>query len=124
MLIISEKEFVPVADLAEQSAYEITHGHIKFVDLTGERHEMGGKTFLNEKLYQHYRVNRMSSKAQRFIRKLFEVYLDKPEQLPPQSQAMLKKDGPHRVICDYIAGMTDRYALNEYKKLFEPFEQV
>ncbi len=82
------------------------------------------KNFLNENLYQHYRVNRMSSKARRFIRKLFEVYLDRPEQLPPQKQARLKKDGPHRVICDYIAGMTDRYALNEYKKLFEPFEQV
>jgi len=77
----------------------------------------GLKTFLNEKLYQHYRVTRMSGKAQRFIRKLFEVYLDKPEQLPPQSQAGLKKDGPHRVICDYIAGMTDRFAIQEHARL-------
>ena len=126
-----------VTDLIEETARKINKLNIdsiskvkqlskKIVQFSPEvsKEKKRLKTFLNEKLYQHYRVTRMSGKAQRFIRKLFEVYLDKPEQLPPQSQARLKKDGPHRVICDYIAGMTDRYALNEYKKLFEPFEQV
>ena len=66
----------------------------------------------------------MSDKAVRFIRKLFEIYLAKPQQLPPTSQGRLKSGIPHRIICDYIAGMTDRYALDEYKKFFEPYERV
>ncbi len=82
------------------------------------------RAFLREKLYQHYRVVRMSDKARRFIRALFQVYLSKPEQLPPGSQKRLKSEGAHRVICDYIAGMTDRYAQDEYRKFFEPFEKV
>jgi dGTPase len=66
----------------------------------------------------------MSNKAYRFMTALFEVYSDKPEQLPPSSQMRLKKEDKHQVICDYIAGMTDRYALDEYKKFFEPYERV
>jgi dGTPase len=60
----------------------------------------------------------MSNKAYRFITALFDIYLDKPEQLPPSTHGRLKKEDKHRVICDYIAGMTDRYALDEYKKFF------
>ena len=82
------------------------------------------RSFLREKLYRHYRVVRMSDKARRFIRALFEVYLSRPEQLPPGSQRRLKTEGAHRVICDYIAGMTDRYAQDEYRKFFEPYEKV
>lgn len=80
--------------------------------------------FLMKNLYQHYRVIRMSDKAVRFIKKLFEIYLAKPQLLPPTFQKRLKSEIPHRVICDYIAGMTDRYALDEYKKFFEPYERV
>ncbi len=90
--------------------------------LRAEREEL--RHFLKEKLYQHYRVVRMSDKARRFIRELFRVYLAKPEQLPPGSQKRLKREGAHRVICDYLAGMTDRYAQDEYKKFFAPFERV
>ena len=82
------------------------------------------REFLKARLYCHYRVVRMSDKARRFIRALFEVYLSRPEQLPPGSQKRLKSEGAHRVICDYIAGMTDRYAQDEYRKFFEPFEKV
>jgi dGTPase len=80
--------------------------------------------FLKTKLYRHYRVVRMSDKARRFLKALFEVYMSKPEQLPPGSQKRLKKEGAPRVICDYLAGMTDRYAQDEYRKFFEPFEKV
>jgi len=80
--------------------------------------------FLVKNLYQHYRVVRMSNKAYRFIESLFNIYLDKPEQLPPTTQSRLDGAEKHRVICDYIAGMTDRYALDEYKKFFEPYERV
>jgi len=82
------------------------------------------REFLKEKLYNHYRVVRMSNKAKRFIKELFKVYVDRPEQLPLQMQKRLPSDGPKRVVCDYIAGMTDRYALDEYKKLFDPYEKV
>jgi len=82
------------------------------------------RQFLLKNLYQHYRVIRMSDKAMRFIRKLFNIYLTSPQQLPPSSQKKLKGEIAHRVICDYIAGMTDRYALDEYKKFFEPYEKV
>ena len=82
------------------------------------------RRFLHAHLYQHYRVVRMTNKGQRFIRALFEAYLKKPDQLPPPVHERIKKDGLHRAICDYVAGMTDRYVLEEYKKLFEPFERV
>jgi len=82
------------------------------------------KDFLMESLYRNYRVLRMSDKACRFLKELFCLYLEKPEQLPPNTYKKVKKDGEYRVICDYIAGMTDRYALEEYKKLFDPFEKV
>jgi len=80
--------------------------------------------FLMDSLYHHYRVIRMSTKAKRFIKELFQVYIDKPEQLPSDTQKRIAKDGVRRVVCDYIAGMTDRYALDEYKKLFNPYEKV
>lgn len=91
-------------------------------DLKDKRSQL--KEFLLKNLYQHYRVVRMSDKAKRFIQELFGVYLAKPQQLPPSSQARIKQEGTYRVICDYIAGMTDRYALDEYKKLFVPYERV
>ncbi len=82
------------------------------------------KPFLFDSLYNHYRVIRMSDKAYRFIVAIFEVYRNKPEQLPVGTREKLKEETPHRIICDYIAGMTDRFALDEYKKLFEPYERV
>ncbi|MFA6078473.1 MAG: deoxyguanosinetriphosphate triphosphohydrolase [Candidatus Omnitrophota bacterium] len=82
------------------------------------------REFLLKNLYQHYRVIRMSKKAFRFISSLFKIYMDNPEQLPPTTHNRLKKEDKFRVICDYIAGMTDRYALDEYKKFFEPYERV
>ncbi len=82
------------------------------------------REFLMKKLYLHFRVMRMSMKAKRFIQELFKVYLDNPEQLPFEIQKKIPKDGVRRSVCDYIAGMTDRYALDEYKKLFNPYEKV
>lgn len=82
------------------------------------------REFLMDKLYHHYRVIRMSVKAKRFIQDLFNVYAADPEQLPEEAQKRIPKDGVKRVVCDYIAGMTDRYALDEYKKLFDPYEKV
>lgn len=82
------------------------------------------KKFLLENLYMHHKVIRMADKSRRFIRELFNVYLSKPEQLPPTSRERLKVEETRRVICDYLAGMTDRYALDEYIKLFHPYEKI
>jgi dGTPase len=83
------------------------------------------REFLLKNLYHHYRVVRMSKKAYRFIQDLFKVYTDNIEQLPSsQGQMRLKKEGKERIISDYIAGMTDRYALDEYKKFFDPYKKV
>lgn len=83
------------------------------------------KDFLMQNLYRNYRVVRMSNKAKRFIKELFEVYVNNPEQLPKDTNSRIGRgENTRRVICDYIAGMTDRYALDEYKKLFDPYEKV
>ncbi|MFH1858028.1 MAG: deoxyguanosinetriphosphate triphosphohydrolase [Candidatus Omnitrophota bacterium] len=82
------------------------------------------KQFLMKNLYHHYRVVRMTEKAKRFIKDLFEVYLKDPAQLPPGFSARIPQESPHRAICDYIAGMTDRFALDEYKRFFDPYEKV
>jgi dGTPase len=79
---------------------------------------------LVDKLYHHYRVVRMSDKAKRVIKEIFNIYLEKPQALPPDVQKRIERDGVRTAVCDYIAGMTDRYALDEYKKLFEPYEKV
>ena len=83
------------------------------------------KTFLRENLYEHYRVTRMAEKAQRILTDLFNAYLDKPRQLPPTTYGKIDKTGSvKRVICDYMAGMTDKFALEEHRKLFDPHEKV
>lgn len=82
------------------------------------------RSFLMENLYCHYHVIRMSNKAKRFIQELFKIYVGNPRQLPTNIQKNIKADGVRRAVCDYIAGMTDRYALDEYKKLFDPYERV
>lgn len=84
------------------------------------------KRFLNKNLYRHHRVVRMADKAERILKELFKAYLRAPKLLPPHVNSLIEDKGAerHRVICDYIAGMTDRFALMEYKKLFDPYERV
>jgi len=87
-------------------------------------HEL--KAFLYEKLYRHWRVVRMAAKAERMLRALFEAYVTEPAQLPDTVQARLVDSGEpmERLICDYVAGMTDRFALDEYARLFDPSVSV
>ncbi len=82
------------------------------------------KQFLFERMYRHYRVNRMSSKARRVIRDLFGLYLAEPECLPGEWRGLAAgPDDPRtaRVAADYLAGMTDRYALDEHHRLFDTY---
>ncbi|MFC1804748.1 deoxyguanosinetriphosphate triphosphohydrolase [Candidatus Omnitrophota bacterium] len=82
------------------------------------------RKFLLQKMYHHYRVVRMANKARRLIKDLFGVYIDNTAQLPPQYQERVPSEGARRVVSDYIAGMTDRYAEDEHKKLFDPHQKV
>jgi len=81
----------------------------------GEQQQL--KHFLRQHLYQHYQVVRMTAKAQRIVTDLFLAFLAAPRLLPAQYQANLQTDTA-RTIADYIAGMTDRYAIREYRRLF------
>ncbi|MCK5083552.1 MAG: deoxyguanosinetriphosphate triphosphohydrolase [Candidatus Omnitrophica bacterium] len=82
---------------------------------------------LEEKLYQHYRVIRMTDKAKRIIKDLFKVYMKTPEQLPEKifrRGRKYTKNQKYKIICNHIASMTDRFAIDEHKKLFDPDEKV
>jgi dGTPase len=80
--------------------------------------------FLQENAYSHYRVVRMSDKAKRFVEELFKTFVENPMQLPPEYQKWIEEAGLYQGVCDYIAGMTDRFAQDEYLKLFYPYERV
>jgi dGTPase len=82
------------------------------------------KDFLQRKLYKHYKMERMRLKAKRVVQRLFEAYIDQPTLLPLRHQRRTLQEPLQRVVCDYIAGMTDRFAIEEYKKLFDPEERV
>ncbi|MGB1250668.1 MAG: deoxyguanosinetriphosphate triphosphohydrolase [Candidatus Promineifilaceae bacterium] len=80
------------------------------------------KAFLYAKMYHHYRLMRMQQKAENFISQMFLAYAAEPRMLPHKTQKRLANTPKERVIADYIAGMTDRYALDEYEKLFDPYK--
>jgi dGTPase len=84
------------------------------------------KAFLMRSFYRHPRVMRMAAKAQRILSALFETYVHEPAQLPFELQARIRRetDPLPRVVCDYLAGMTDRYAISDYQKLFDPEARV
>ena len=80
------------------------------------------KSFLFARMYRHYRLVRMQTKAERFIAELFAAYMKEPDMLPRETRLQLDENASRaRVIADYIAGMTDRYALDEWQKLFDPY---
>jgi len=82
------------------------------------------KRYLMRNLYQHHHIERMKDKARRIMSALFERYLDNEHLLPKEHREKIATLGQYRVICDYIAGMTDRYAMDEHRRLFEPYERV
>jgi dGTPase len=78
------------------------------------------KDFLYRNLYRQYRVMRMSVKAERIITDLFNAYRNEPKILPGHVQKLIEERGLEKTICDHIAGMTDRFAIEEYQKIFDP----
>jgi len=94
-------------------------------EMCSERNSL--QKLLHEKLYHHYRVERMTEKAGRIIKEICDVYRRNPKQLPYSVYKRNKRfshKGKIQIICNYIASMTDRFALDEHKKLFNPYQKV
>jgi dGTPase len=120
---------VLVVDLCAQSSANISQLNPKNIQdirqapyLVGfsdkvEKQNLALKQFLRKNLYQHYKVNRMSAKAERIVRDLFTVFLADIGLMPHEFQAYAKIDKA-RAVSDYIAGMTDRFAIREHRRLF------
>ena len=118
-----------VVDLCNTSAQNISQAQPKTIqdirqapylisfsaDIT--KQNLALKQFLRKNLYHHYKVNRMSAKAMRIIRELFQVFFDDITLMPPEHQANAQQDKA-RAVADYIAGMTDRFAIREHRRLF------
>lgn len=138
--IVKELIDMQVKDLLEASVSRLEKSNFKsaqevkrcknmiigFSDnMAAQRNEL--QETLNKNLYHHFRVERMTEKAKRIINDLFSVYIKKPTQLPydvyERSREFNKKE-TYEIICDHIAAMTDRAALDEHKKLFNPYEKV
>jgi dGTPase len=126
-----------IADVIQQTHRNMDDAAVDSVEavqrldynVIGTSEEAGARTrqlkdFLYQRLYCHHRVIRMQTKAERVITELFNAYVAEPRQMPEAMQARLKETSLHRVVCDYVAGMTDRFALQEYAKLFDPREPV
>jgi dGTPase len=102
---------------------------IGFSDATRELN-FALKSFLREELYKHYKVRRMTTKARRVVRDLFEAFFIDPKLMPDEHEARTRLElvpgpaGRARAVADYIAGMTDRYAILEHGRLFDPGERT
>ena len=82
------------------------------------------EAFLHEHVYGHYRVLRMAAKGRRILQALFAEFCRAPELLPDRYGQRARAEGLQRTVCDYLAGMTDRYAQDEYLRLFQPYTGV
>jgi dGTPase len=112
--LINEINLQSVEDL-QRLPYNV----VSFTDtLSAQNRQL--KDFLFAKMYRHYRVVRMAAKAQKILTELFAAYLQEPAILPEHIRENFGRFGEARTICDYIAGMTDRFAVEEYKRLFDP----
>jgi dGTPase len=97
-----------------------------FSGATAERNQ-ALKKFLRERLYKHYKVQRMTSKAKRVLTELFNAFIDDPNLMPEEHRDTANnweaENGPSgraRAVADYVAGMTDRYAILEHRRMFDP----
>jgi dGTPase len=115
------------------SAAEVRSQSSPLIGFSDETRELnhGLKTFLREHVYKHYKVQRMTSKAKRVMTALFEAFLADPRLMPEEHSSTAERleadqgaAGRARAVADYIAGMTDRYAILEHRRLFDPGERT
>jgi dGTPase len=115
-----------IAALKAKSAADIRRHSAAVIAFSASMREQerGLRRFLFERMYRHYRVNRMASKARRIVQELFRLLLAEPQCLPTEWQSQATGAGTRetaRVVADYIAGMTDRFALDEHYRLFDRY---
>jgi dGTPase len=118
-----------LADGAPGSVDEVRARNAPIVDFSDEmrRNDRALKEFLFQRMYRHHRVNRMSSKAHSVVHDLFGLYLAEPQCLPREWRELAAgPDEPRtaRVAADYLAGMTDRFALDEHHRLFDTYARM
>jgi len=133
-----------VIDVIQSSAERLQHANPADIDavrahsqpLMGMSESMRAqhlelKQFLRDQVYQHQRVLRMTTKAKRVVKELYGVFMEDTKLLPAEyrdhAQRAQERDGiagRARIVADYIAGMTDRYAIVEYRRLFDPAERT
>jgi dGTPase len=131
-----------VVDLAENSQAQLEKAapdsvdavrghHMELIGFSAELREqsLALKRFLRQNLYRHYRVHRMTAKADKILRDLFSGFMQNIQLLPPKHQSTARHNteqsgdaGRARAVADYIAGMTDRFAIMEHKRIFDPSE--
>ena len=121
-----ERTLARIAKYGIRSVEDVRRAPVNLVCMSEElsARKSALSAYLFDHVYRHYRVARMANKARQFVRRLFEAYTGEPRQLPPYFQKWVDVAGLHQGVCDYIAGMTDRYAQDEYLKLFTPYERV
>lgn len=137
VLCVRELINILVTDVIEESSQRLEKHNPKTVDdvrkagvpLIGFSPKMETQlqyagAFLLNNMYRHFKVLRMASKSRMVIEALFDAYMKVPQQLPKTSRRRLETDSPEQVVADYIAGMTDRYAMLEYQKLYDPYEKL
>jgi dGTPase len=115
----TDKEIQRSKITSVEELQRLDHNVIRFSDEIGEMNREL-KDFLYKKLYKHHRVIRMQVKAEGIISDLFTAYEKDPLMLPDHIYSGIESRGLKRAICDYIAGMTDRFAIDEHQKLFDP----
>jgi dGTPase len=126
-----------VGDLLEHTRQRLRQYHVRTVDdvraapavLAAPGPDVralkaGLEEFLRQRVYRHHRVMRMTAKGQRFLRMLFDEYCRVPHQLPERYARRALGGALHQTVCDYLAGMTDRYAQDEFQRLFQPYTPV
>ncbi len=111
-----------IKDSGVKSPLDVQRLPYNLVGFSEEMHRRNRelKDFLYRNMYRHHRVMRMQVKAERIISDLFHAYRKEPSMLPEHIQKIIPLRGLERTLCDYIAGMTDRYATEEHQKLFNP----
>jgi dGTPase len=126
-----------VGDLLENTRQRLRHERIGSVaDVRAARTLLVGpgpevrhlkaelERFLHAQVYQHYRVMRMAHKGRRLLHEMFAEFCRCPALLPARYQRRAQESSLQQTVCDYLAGMTDRYAQDEYLRLFQPYTRV
>lgn len=115
-----------IAAAGVESADEVRARREPLIRYSEEQSEASDelRAFLYKNVYYHPRVAEVNRRACEMLRAVFEAYLEKPERLGEQAARRIEREGLHRTVCDYVAGMTDRYLLDEHGRLREGVAQV